>query len=74
MKAHSPLTLLNNVRRESQIANSLKRVKRPSTKEMIDRGNSISKFSDGNKSNSCQFSTAYPSHTPIKVASQRYRI
>lgn len=57
---------LKYVKRDINLDKSLKRVKRPSTKEAINRDNSITKISDGIDSSSCQFNTAYPIKTPIQ--------
>lgn len=62
------------MRRETDIEKSLKRAKRPSTKEAIDRNSSISNISENLDSASCQFNTAYPIKNPVQYSSKQSEV
>lgn len=63
-------SVLKNVRREPYMMNNLKKEKRPSTKEAIDRGHHISGISENGDATSAQFNTAYPIKTPVPTSSK----
>ena len=67
-------SILKNVRRENEVEKSMDIIKRPSTKDGVDRHSNISRISDGVESASCQFSTSYPIKTPIKQTSHANEI
>lgn len=73
-KSKKGRSVLKHVKREADIEKSLKRAKRPSTKEAIDRNSSICNMSENIGSTSCQFNTAYPIKTPVQYSSKQSEV
>ena len=63
---------LNFLRREIAPGNSFKKPKRPSTKEVTEREDSMGRNSEREEEAKNQFNTAYPIRTPVQQ-SEKYR-
>jgi hypothetical protein len=70
-KTRKSNTNLKHLRREIVPGRNLKSIKRPSTKEAVDRNTNMSQISETRSDSLNQFNTAYPIRTPVQASSKK---
>lgn len=70
-KTRKSNTNFKHIKRETAIGRNLKSIKRPSTKEAVDRNANMTQISETRSDSLNQFNTAYPIRTPVQASTKQ---